>query len=392
MHEDRKKTKPRAVRLLHTADLHLGRPFHNFAGDRGAKLRETRLEALDRIGDLARRESVDLVLVAGDLFDSNTVDDRTVAAACARIKAAGVLFAVIPGNHDACAGPDSVYRRSSFRSAAPGNLVVLVEPRARAFLDGRLVLLPAPCLYRRSVTDTTAHFTEVLCRDIAPDAVRIGLAHGSVIGFERDDEGVSSNLIPAEKARSAGLDYLALGDWHGTKEVDERTWYSGTPEPTSFKGNDQGNVLIVTVEAPGVRPQVERHVLGRTTFVSREYELFGPDDVSRMAADLDSLQGSLDTVLELIVRGDLPSSVAERARQIVQGCDGRFLGVLTRLDELRERVLEADLANIASDGFVRVAAERLLQQSRMDSEQRGAAMLALRLLHRFATDLGGASC
>ena len=67
--------------------------------------------------------------------------------------------------------------------------------------------------------------------------MRIGVAHGGIKEFlERvagDGERVH-NAIPADRASRARLDYLALGDWHGRLRIDERTWYSGTPEATHF--------------------------------------------------------------------------------------------------------------------------------------------------------------
>ena len=61
------------------------------------------------------------------------------------------------------------------------------------------------------------------------DAVRVGLAHGSVAN--RLPEGDAKNEIAEDRATTANLDYLALGDWHGTMEIAPKTWYSGTPEP-----------------------------------------------------------------------------------------------------------------------------------------------------------------
>lgn len=52
------------------------------------------------------------------------------------------------------------------------------------------------------------------------------------------------------RARRAGLDYLALGDWHGAVEVDQRTHYCGTPEPDRFKHQRPGTALLVSIAAP----------------------------------------------------------------------------------------------------------------------------------------------
>ena len=77
-------------------------------------------------------------------------------------------------------------------------------------------------------------------------ALRIGLAHGSVQGF--GSAGEANVPIDPARVKSAGLSYLALGDWHGTTRISDRAWYSGTPEPDGFRDNDPGNALIVRVD------------------------------------------------------------------------------------------------------------------------------------------------
>ena len=69
--------------------------------------------------------------------------------------------------------------------------------------------------------------------------MRVGLAHGSVQGILADDID-SANPIAPDRATRARLDYLALGDWHGCKRIDDRTGTAATPEPDRFKANDSG--------------------------------------------------------------------------------------------------------------------------------------------------------
>ena len=80
-------------------------------------------------------------------------------------------------------------------------------------------------------------------------ALRIGLAHGSVQGF--GSAGDANVPIDPARVKSAGLSYLALGDWHGTTRISDRAWYSGTPEPDGFRDNDPGNALIVRLDGAG---------------------------------------------------------------------------------------------------------------------------------------------
>ena len=99
------------LRLLHTADVHLG-ARHTDLGERAAVLRERQFTAFRVTVDLAVVEKVDLVLIAGDLFDSNTQPRRSVervAAELGRLAKASIRTVIIPGTHDVYDGA-SIYR------------------------------------------------------------------------------------------------------------------------------------------------------------------------------------------------------------------------------------------------------------------------------------------
>ncbi|HPG88650.1 MAG TPA: DNA repair exonuclease, partial [Hyphomicrobium sp.] len=149
----------------------------------------------------------------------------------------------LPGNHDPVR-VGGVWDRVQ-RFGAPSNVVV-ARSDAPIHLNAAVTLLPAPLASKNPGRDPTAWMDSAA----TPDGVlRIGLAHGSVQGFGSDGE--SSVLIARDRATSAGLAYLALGDWHGTTRVTPDTWYSGTPEPDRFPSNDPGHVLAVSVDGPG---------------------------------------------------------------------------------------------------------------------------------------------
>src|SRR5512143_3971828 len=98
----------RMLRLIHTADVHLG-ARHDDLGEQAAAQRERQFAAFKAAVDLALAEKVDLFLIAGDLFDSNVQPRRSVervAAELKRLGAARIRTVIIPGTHD-------VYDRSS---------------------------------------------------------------------------------------------------------------------------------------------------------------------------------------------------------------------------------------------------------------------------------------
>jgi hypothetical protein len=379
------------VRFLHTADLQLGMPFHKVPGDRGSKLRELRLESITRLGELAKRERAEMIVIAGDLFDANTIDDRVVVQATTRFRDAALPVFVIPGNHDHCAGPDSVYRRAAFVKSRPPNLVVLEERTPHVVLEGRAVILPAPLFRRHEVIDTTAHLTPDFGRDVAPDAVRIGLAHGDVVGFKRDDEGGATNRLDPDRASKAQLDYLALGDWHGTKSIDLRTWYSGAPEPTNFKDNDQGNALVVEIAGPGATPSVVSHRVARTRWLAHHATVHSEADVAHLGAWLSAIESPLETVVRLSLAGSLPLAVMETLDAVLADAEGRLLHLDHAANAVTPLATGEELLAIASDGFVKEAVDALRERAASDGDDARRAALALQILHRLRAETDGAS-
>src|SRR5215207_933425 len=96
------------LRIIHTADVHLG-ARHDDLGEQAAAQRERQFAAFRATVDLALAEKVDVVLIGGDLFDSNTQPRRSVERVAAELKRLGearIRTVIIPGTHD-------VYDRSS---------------------------------------------------------------------------------------------------------------------------------------------------------------------------------------------------------------------------------------------------------------------------------------
>ncbi len=151
--------------------------------------------------------------------------------------------------------------------------------------NGAVAILPAVLERRHEVDDLTASFDQVKTPE---ETIRIGLAHGSVTEF-LPDSSEAPNPIAANRAEAACLDYLALGDWHGTLKVNERTWYAGAPEPDRFGSSDPGNVLVVTINQAGELPLVEKVPVGRYVWHQSEYSI-------RTAADIIGLEQHLETL------------------------------------------------------------------------------------------------
>lgn len=364
------------IRFLHTADLQLGMPFNKVPGDRGAQLRTWRFEAIDRCVTLAHQQDAAFILVAGDVFDDNTVDDRVVIQACARFATSRVPVIAIPGNHDH-GGPGSVWHRRAFVENRPANLTVLEQQEPMVLAQGRVVLLPAPLLHRQVRGDTTVHWSRELGRSLAPDAVRIGLAHGSVTDFG----GEGQNQIDPRRAEQADLDYLALGDWHGTREIGRRTWYAGTPEPTGFRDNNAGNALVVSAGRAEV-PRVTPVPIGQGRWVRHDADLHSTADVHGLEGWLASLDAPLQTLVRLELRGALSFHDYEALEAMLQRWEGRLIHLRRKDQGLVPAGRDDELEAIATRGYIADAIQTLRAAAAGEGPTAATAARALQLLFR----------
>src|SRR5690625_391424 len=145
------------LRFVHTADWQIGRQYQRFEPEDAAALFEARFAVVQRIADYATQHDCDAVLVAGDVFDAQTVSERTVRRLFNAMQGFGGPWVLIPGNHDAALA-ESVWTRSEQLGILPRNLHLAVEPKVLLLPDLRLAILPAPLTQRRTHVDLTAWF------------------------------------------------------------------------------------------------------------------------------------------------------------------------------------------------------------------------------------------
>ena len=206
-------------RFLHTADWQIGRQYGMFAPEDAVPLAEARLAAVERLARLAIEEQVDAVLVAGHVFAAQTVSARCIRRLFDTLTAFPGPWILIPGNHDAALA-ESVWSHALRLGVVPPQVHLALQPRAVALPGLRTEVLCAPLTQRHTHGDLTAWFDR---HDSAAGWLRIGLAHGAVQGLLAEDIDAPNPIAP-DRAERARLDYLALGDWHGCKRIDARTW------------------------------------------------------------------------------------------------------------------------------------------------------------------------
>jgi DNA repair exonuclease SbcCD nuclease subunit len=379
------------LRFLHTADLQIGMPFGGFGAAKRPLLQRARLDCLEGLAAAVAAAGLatpEFVVIAGDFFDAPTLADDILIEACGRVRALGLPTYVLPGNHDFTAS--GIYRRPAFVEHCPENLLVLDTELPRLTADGRALLIPAPLHHRHAADDLTSLWTPDLGRNLAPEAFRIGVAHGSVLGFTAADWGGDAlNRIDVSCAERARLDYLALGDWHGQKTISPRVHYSGTPEPTHFRGNAQGLALAVEIESRGALPRVTSVPTAKFSWHAHEGLLQGGDDVRQLEDWFDAFPDHFNCVVSLIARGVLTLAESEQLALLLERVRAEAVAAQIDADRVVPVASDEEIDQIAVDGWVRSAIERLRAEARPDAPpgaRKESASRALVLFQRIARE------
>jgi DNA repair protein SbcD/Mre11 len=256
------------MRLLHTSDWHIGRSLH------GTDLLREQEQVLGGLAEVVAAERVDVVLVAGDVYDRAVPSADATAVlsrVVARLRRAGATVVLTPGNHD------SARRLGAFSELlAAGGLhvraetprldepVLLADEHGDVALYGLPYLEPEVARFELGLPAARSHeavLAEAMDRVRADLYMRPGvrsvvLAHAFVGGgqpseSERDISVGGVDLVPA--AVFDGVDYVALGHLHRPQTLTPRLRYSGSPLAYSFgEAGQQKQAWLIELDASGL--------------------------------------------------------------------------------------------------------------------------------------------
>lgn len=255
------------MRILHTSDWHIGRSFH------GHSTLDALAEVLDVLVGQVRAYDVDVVVVAGDVFDSAAPSaacypllTRTLAA----LADAGARVVVTSGNHDSAArlGFQSALLRSEITVVTDplsvGTPITIDDAHGPVHFYGIPYLEPAIVRHLwegvelRSQAQTIGHAMELVRRDAAVRGGRsVAVAHcfaagvEATPGVEREirQGGIDNVPLPAFD----GPNYVALGHIHGRQQLSDRVRYAGAPLHYSFgEASKPRGSWLVDLDATGL--------------------------------------------------------------------------------------------------------------------------------------------
>lgn len=373
-----------AIRILHTADNHIGLPFHRYDGEVRGRLAAERFEALARLVSEGNARDAHFLVIAGDLFDTTRVSVADIKRTVDVLNGfAGVAVLVLPGNHDHVAGPETeVWKRFRLASEGVDSIEVLAEPQVRSFeVDGQPVhFFPCPCPSKTGSAPTTPWVAGAAAAT-AP-GLRIGIAHGNVpgLGLDAADRYFTMDRDDLE---AAGMATWLLGHIHvpfPTSASGERSpfFMAGTHTPDSIRCRHPGSAWWIECEGETV-VRYEQLSPGGIRFLRLERELRDAADVVALLADVRGVEPQT-TILDLQLSGRLS---AEQRQQLAAGLNEvrpAFL-CLTEEAEIHAAIDATEVAARYREGGL---AQRLLSALLADEGHPEAAILAHELIEEVA--------
>src|SRR5712692_9747083 len=203
---------PRPLKLIHTSDVHLESDTFG-SGANGDHFRSKVRRAFSGVIELANRQSSDLLLIVGDLFDSSRVCDEALRFALGEIGRARMPVVMIPGNHDAH-DERSIYAGLA-PNAIPENLHLILEPEGKVLDFDHL----ATRVWGRALVEHSPEYRPLRgVPEPLDDVWNIALAHGF---FMEDGEMERSSPITPQDIERSRYDYIALGHVHVLNDVSQ---------------------------------------------------------------------------------------------------------------------------------------------------------------------------
>ena len=332
------------VKILHTADIHLGAKFSGL-GNKGASQREQLRTTFKNIIATAIDEGVNIVLVAGDLFDSNQQPQRNIDLVIEQfnlLKENNIPVCLVPGTHDSL-DSSSVYRKVNFEERCP-NLKVFADDNiyCKEYPDLDLTVYGKPNLSNRSYISPLGGL-----KPSTSSKFHVAMAHGSFHIPEKTAE--DDHVFRLEEIQSSGMHYLALGHWHRVYACSEKppAWYPGPPEWIPDQ-REKGAVLLVSLSDSG-ELKVEPKRLGLRDYDELEIEVSEVQDLAMLKARI-SEGANQNLVRRAILKGLRDAELIANPEELQTELGEEFfhLGVTDKSHPKSEEISEDEEWSIRS--------------------------------------------
>lgn len=287
--------------FIHTGDLHLGRPFRKL-GTPGGEIRKAQLQTLKNILDTVKRTRSDFLVVAGDLFDANSVSGRLVQDVLNCFASiAPVPVYIQPGTHDVF-DSDSIYRTILHSAMLPSNVTVIPEEPTEFNPVPDVGLFAAANTTKRGGDRPLKRLSALASRSEAK--YKVAVVHGSVnvpgLSIDSDEP-----IINLKEIASSPFDYVAMGHWHKRQEWSQgstKAFYCGTPETLEFDETPSPGTVTLVSLSDDVKTVAKK--VGTYKWMKVSLDLSLVPDMKAILDRANQAAGS-HTLLRLELKGNL---------------------------------------------------------------------------------------
>lgn len=356
------------MKILHCADLHLDSPFSGLDPHTSEKRREEQRELFKSLMCLVRNHRVDLLLIAGDLFDSGYTAAKTVKFVSDMLSKLSCPVVISPGNHDP-------YIKGGLYSTEFSDNVHIFDSEKLSSFD-----FPELGATVYGYAFTSAHYEEHPLEGeihVDPDRINILCAHA-------DTSSALSRYAPItpREFTDSPFCYAALGHVHNAPEIEEYNGtvvaYCGCTEGRSFDETDFGGVLMLDIEGENI--QYEKIRLARHRYMIEQIDVTGSesdvetaDKILRRVAVCSYKE---DTALRIILCGSVSPNYTPNPTNIADKITGLY-----KVEVLDDTVPLFDADALMEDMSVRGEYFRTLVHKMKEgtAEERRVAVQALRI-------------
>ncbi|MDU5260869.1 MAG: DNA repair exonuclease [Clostridium celatum] len=350
------------VKVLHCADLHFDTPFKELSKEVSDTSKNELLEVFKNIIDLAIDENIEVLLIAGDVFDNLTVNKNTlffISDQIRRIKSIKVFIS--PGNHDP-------YNEKSFYSMInwPENVYIFKgDMEFKEVKELNLIVWGAG--FRNNYENKT-----LLRRiNIDNDKINIMLLHGEITSSNSKNE---YNPIYINDIYNSNIDYIALGHRHkfsGILKEGMTTYaYSGCPQGRGFDEEGEKGVIIGEVYKGGTN--LEFFPVYKRKYVTKEIDITDTNNydevVFKVLSDLSD-EEIHKNFYKIILKGELKEHFKLKENLLIDKLKNKFY----YFKIINDTSIEVNLEELSKDysikgKFIAKIIEKLKEASDDDKE------------------------
>ena len=298
-----------AIKILHTADVHLGLSFGNHP-EAQETLISARYETLQNVVNRANDLKVNILAIAGDLFDKTSIKPGDIQKAISAINQfAGEVALILPGNHDFMTADSQLWER--MKKEAKEHVLILdkKDPLFLSDYNVDAVVYPGPCHAKHSSENAIGWVKEIPKDE---KYIHIGIAHGSLEGISIDFD---QRYFPMtmNDLKNSGVDIWLMGHTHitypdkpGSRDI---IFNPGTPEPDDSDCPHEGRAFLHIIDE---QKKITTEILstGTCRFISESEKIGTPQDIEKLIKKY-SQDSWNKTVLSLSVSGQLDQEAYE---------------------------------------------------------------------------------